>query len=288
MGAFRAWRGSFESASDLKDRTILAARWAVLGMVTLSTVAAVVLAWSPGPARSDSSERYACPMHPDVRAVGPRECPICRMALERAPVSRAAESGGMGAASMAPEDATGYTVRQVTFTDNIRSPAWVETTGNLIAHLYADELAVLGPGARGVFTPAASPSAAFDARMTTEPPSSWDCCTLRVHFQVNAVGPWVRQGTTGWLRFAGKLRRATLIPSSAVLESDNGSYVLIATGQRTTEPRLVRLGKVFFGNAVILSGLQERDSIATNGLFFLDAERRLRHDVHDRSVVSAR
>jgi hypothetical protein len=33
---------------------------------------------------------------------------------------------------------------------------------------------------------------------------------------------------------------------------------------------------VFYGSAVVLSGVREHESVAVSGLFFLDAERRLR------------
>jgi Cu+-exporting ATPase len=43
----------------------------------------------PGPAPPDAI--YTCPMHPEIRQVGPGSCPICGMALE--PVELTAESG---------------------------------------------------------------------------------------------------------------------------------------------------------------------------------------------------
>src|SRR4051794_20202506 len=43
----------------------------------------------PTPARADAI--YTCPMHPEVRQVGPGSCPICGMALE--PLEGAAEAG---------------------------------------------------------------------------------------------------------------------------------------------------------------------------------------------------
>ena len=48
---------------------------------------------SPKPlARRDESQvEYTCPMHPQVRQMGPGHCPICGMALE--PVLATAETG---------------------------------------------------------------------------------------------------------------------------------------------------------------------------------------------------
>jgi Cu+-exporting ATPase len=41
----------------------------------------------PPPAAADDTRVYTCPMHPEVRQVGPGACPICGMALEPAEVS---------------------------------------------------------------------------------------------------------------------------------------------------------------------------------------------------------
>jgi hypothetical protein len=38
----------------------------------------------------------------------------------------------------------------------------------------------------------------------------------------------------------------------------------------------VEIGKVFYGLAVVLSGLRYQERVAIRGAFFLDAERRLR------------
>src|SRR5581483_6735275 len=44
----------------------------------------------PGPAAAPSADPgriYTCPMHPEIRQVGPGSCPICGMALEPAEIS---------------------------------------------------------------------------------------------------------------------------------------------------------------------------------------------------------
>jgi P-type Cu+ transporter len=37
--------------------------------------------------RADGAAIYTCPMHPEIRQVGPGSCPICGMALEPAVIS---------------------------------------------------------------------------------------------------------------------------------------------------------------------------------------------------------
>ncbi len=47
---------------------------------------------SPGPAEpADETAVYTCPMHPEIRQIGPGSCPICGMALE--PMTVTADSG---------------------------------------------------------------------------------------------------------------------------------------------------------------------------------------------------
>ena len=277
----------------MTTHAVLFVRWVLLGLATLAVVAAVVVARRTNGAGTGLGERYRCPMHPQVTALGPGECPICRMTLE--PVDRRLDPSApaTSAHGSPPGDAAhgGYVVRSVVFTDNVRAPAWVESPGMLTAHLYLDEIASLEPGARGVFSPSVAPAVHEEATLSDAPPSPWDCCTSLVHLRVAPSSPPLKQGAMGWLRFAPKMRHEILIPSSAVLQSPDGPYVLAATpDQRAWEPRSVRLGKVFFGQALVLSGVGEHESVAVNGLFFLDAERRLRlgAGAHEASVDSAR
>jgi hypothetical protein len=277
-------------ARDSSGGALLVARWLVLGVLALATVVGFVVARKHDRSSRDSGERYTCPMHPEVTSVTPGECPICRMALARVPAG-----GGPGSAALAatPERDRdeGYAIRPVVFTDSIRAPAFVESRGVLAAHLYVDELSALEPGMHGDFSPATAPAASVEAHGTSDPPSPWDDCTLLVHFRVDPDDPRLHRGDTGWLQFAPKVRSADLVPLSAVLQSPDGPYVFAAgSDHQPFERRGVELGKAFFGHAVVLSGLRERESVAVNGLFFLDAERRLRHDPvsADTSVGPAR
>jgi len=61
-------------------------RWAILVAVTALASVALYRAWGPLPDRAAPAAaraRYFCPMHPQITADAPGQCPICHMALER-------------------------------------------------------------------------------------------------------------------------------------------------------------------------------------------------------------
>jgi hypothetical protein len=67
-----------------------------------------------------------------------------------------------------------------------------------------------------------------------------------------------------------------VVPSSAVLESSDGPYVLAySPADRTFTKRPVETGKVFTGFTAVVSGLREREVIVAMNAFFFDAERRM-------------
>jgi cobalt-zinc-cadmium efflux system membrane fusion protein len=79
----------------------------------------------------------------------------------------------------------------------------------------------------------------------------------------------------GWLSLADRSRAEIILPSAAVLLSEDGPAVLVpARGPAGVERRPVRLGQSPDGLAVVLSGLEENERVVVRGAFFLDAERR--------------
>ncbi len=66
-------------------------RWALLVAVTALASVSLYRAWGPLPERAAPAAaraRYFCPMHPQITADAPGECPICHMALERVDEAR--------------------------------------------------------------------------------------------------------------------------------------------------------------------------------------------------------
>jgi hypothetical protein len=167
------------------------------------------------------------------------------------------------------------------FALSVRAAAWLETDGLVTAVLRNDELSGLSPGEHALFFRATAPAEGIDGRLTAEPPAPWDGSTSRVRFRFDAPASGLEPGEVGWVEFAARARELLVIPSSAVLYSPDGPYVLAAGGDgRTFTTRRVEIGRVSRGLAAVLSGLRDGEPIVVGSAFSWDAERRLqrRHE----------
>jgi multidrug efflux pump subunit AcrA (membrane-fusion protein) len=278
-------RPAFRSSSAL----ILAARVLLLAIAAGAVAVGFVVASRDDDAVGYVALSYVCPMHPEVRASSPdAECPICHMALQPLKPSPNAPStdgdSDRPAFPLAPgtelrsvRDVTRAQVRVSAL--EMRAPAWLESPEMGVALLYRDESALLEPNEDGLFTPAGGPSrrspAGIEVRLTGEPPVQRDGSTSLVRFHVPA-GAAAAPDQTGWLKLRERIRKDLVIPYSAVVQSPTGPYVLVvAADKRTLTKRPIEIGRVLFGYASVISGVNDRDSIAVMNTFFLDAERRL-------------
>jgi multidrug efflux pump subunit AcrA (membrane-fusion protein) len=264
------------------------ARLALLGAGLLATLAAFRLAHARDRDRAlaeqSATERYVCPMHFEVVSRVPGECPICQMALERAGTARdGAEAERSG---------TIDTVARRVVTQLVRAPAWLTADGTVTAVVHKDDLVGLAPGERALFFGTSTPGVGTPVRLAPDPPSPWDRSTVRLRFIVDRTGAAGGTGNdktdTGWLQLAARPRDLLVVPTSAVLYSGTGAYVLAAPpGSHTFTRRDVEPGRILdsgygaglvgdrFGTIVVLSGLKEGEQVIGGDAFFLDAERRL-------------
>jgi hypothetical protein len=232
-----------------------------------------------GSAEALSTERYTCPMHPEVVSRLPGECPICRMALERV---SGVEKHPM---TMAKDGVVGV-VKQRVITQTIRAPAWDGLDGTLRAVVYQDDLVGLATGQHALYFSNQTPGTSLAIRRTDAAPVRWDDATVQIEFRPEHGA--TRAGDRGWVEIAAMPRPLLVVPTSAVLYSGTGAYVLAAGASGTTfTRRSVEVGRILdsgygaglvddrYGAIVIRSGLQAGERIIIEDTFFMDAERRL-------------
>ncbi len=245
---------------------------------------------------ADSEARYACPMHPEVSAAEPGQCPICGMAL--GPVRP--RPGSMTHPSMADtqmigmgdlravenerrHDVVDFVRKRSLLLDQreLRGPAWVQDDGVITGVFYNDQIDALAADEPGSFSLTQTPKVRVAVRRAADPAVAWDRSTSRIRFQLVAVGAKpaerpIHPGQVGWVELARKPREVLAVPASAVLQSPGGPYVLALAEGFKFEKRPIEIGETFagLGVAAVLSGLRAQDIVVSRAAFFLDAERR--------------
>jgi hypothetical protein len=277
-------------SSSLSLAAVLTGRALLLVLAAAAALAGFLAVRSPAPpvsAVGQAPAAYVCPMHPDVVATVPGDCPICGMAL--APAQRgdahahdpasAPESVVLPApAAIASFDELGFGKRYE-MARELRAPAWAEADGIVRAVFYRDEVALLGANETAIFFPSTGVeqhgSPGLTARRIDEPPTDWDDATVLIRLRLGA-NTGVPAGRTGWIKFPTRVRDLLAVRASAVLPSPEGPYVLlVADDKRTLTKRPIRIGSVLYEHAAVLSGLEVGERVAVQNTFLLDAERRM-------------
>jgi hypothetical protein len=276
----------------MSKRRSLAFASIVVGRILLATVAAAavvlgfVWAHEATPDSVMSQKSYACPMHPEVTSSSPGACPICRMALEpkRPPSTEAspvAAAASLNLPTVSTElrafDALSRAKRFETSLE-MRAPAWAESREVGVALFHRDQSRLIKAGEPATFSAASrasDDSHAIQVRATGDPPQRWDDATDLVRFRIDAGGE-LAPNQTGWVKFATRLREGLAIRASAIRESPDGPYVLVASnGRRTLSKRAVEIGSRLYDYAAVISGLAEGEYVVAKHTFALDVERRL-------------
>jgi hypothetical protein len=271
---------------------IVVAVRALLVALAAGAVVAATIASGRGP--SAAARHYACPMHSEVTAAQPGDCPICGMALAELDatagpaMTHAATAGGAEAIALgalrASAEATSLLrfsvapVRRNALPGEIFAPAVVEADGTIAARLYRDELASLDADETAELVPSTSPAAPIAIQRSGPPPivADDDRALARVEFRASPGQAAPPPGQIGWVKLAYKIRAMLVVRSTAILSAPDGPYVLVFSAVRgALTRRPIEIGKEYAGMTAVVSGLRDKELVVMANAFALDAERRL-------------
>jgi hypothetical protein len=263
---------------------IVLARAALVALAAAAVVAGFALARKSAPRPAASSVLYVCPMHPAVTAATPGECPICRMALERqAAGGAAAEPASLtlpNGMRLAGFDSVSR-VKQFESSFDMRAWAWAESRDVGVALYPRDWAEMLRPGEEGLFEPESGPRGplphGIKVHLADQAPEPWDASTVLVRFRLDGhAGATFQPKEIGSIKFGLRLRNGLVVRESAIIQSPEGPYVLIASvDRRTFTKRPVHIGSTLYDYAAVVGGAHEDEYAVAQHTFVLDAERRL-------------
>ena len=264
---------------------IVVVRALLVALAAAAVVTGFVVTRKRAPEPIATGTVYGCPMHPAVTSATPGECPICRMALEpqAAAAGRAAEPPSLtlpNKMKLAGYDSVSR-VKQFETAFDMRAWAWAESRDVGVALYPRDWAELVKPGDEGLFEPQSGPRGpnphGIKIRVTAEAPQPWDDATVLVRFRRDErAGAELQTKEIGSIKLATRLRNGLVVKETAVIQSPEGPYVLIASeDRRTFTKRPVQIGSTLYEYASVVGGAREDEYAVALHTFVLDAERRL-------------
>jgi Cu(I)/Ag(I) efflux system membrane fusion protein len=147
----------------------------------------------------------------------------------------------------------------------------------VMADLYEMDMTRVHVGDRARFTTDAMPGRTFDGRVEfVYPTVSNETRTLKARLSLaNAEGS-LRPGMYGRVGVSARGVRALSVPTEAVVNAGEHSYVFIAHEGGHFEPRMVWIGMLEGDRIQILKGVAEGDTVVSSASFLIDSESRLK------------
>ncbi|MDQ2842861.1 MAG: efflux RND transporter periplasmic adaptor subunit [Acidobacteriota bacterium] len=157
---------------------------------------------------------------------------------------------------------------QETFTITDLGTVW------MIASVNEMDLAKLHAGSIATVTSQAYPDQAFEGKVTfLAPQVDPQTRTLQARILLMNRGDKLHPGMFANAQIQqGSSRRAIFVPERAIQELNGGSVVFARTGDKSFEPRPIKIARRMNGEAEVSAGLKNGDSIVTDGSFVVKSE----------------
>jgi HlyD family secretion protein len=106
----------------------------------------------------------------------------------------------------------------------------------------------------------------FQVAQTADPKTN----TVPTRIRFANPGGWFKNQMYGTARIHAVQRRSIVVPSSAALTDEDGSYVLIVNAKGNAKRKSVKTGLVEGGKTEIVSGLSEGEKVITSGNYGME------------------
>jgi membrane fusion protein, heavy metal efflux system len=161
------------------------------------------------------------------------------------------------------------------FSQALTAPAPLATVADLtsvwaLGDIYEQDLSATKLGEEAQVTLNAYPNQHWTGRVSVVS-GAVDAATRTLHVRVvlpNA-GAQIKPGMFGAIRILRSSSQGILVPAAAVIREGNDAYVFVGKGNGRFERRTVKIGRTLDGSIEILSGVNEGETIVSEGSLLL-------------------
>ncbi len=230
---------------------------------------------------------WTCPMHPQIHADHPGECPICHMKLVQVKAQQAQTAEQSQSDNRVPVSAAGdqlallgiqrAEVEKMSLKVKIPVSGRFISTSSVAFQIYEGDLRYVKAGL--IFK---GESSFYPEEEVTGVISSVDSMVDPTSRTIRVVGS-VKKGPRGALSETGfrgdivlELKDRIAIPESSVLHTGSGDLVYLFTKGNELSPKTVKLGLKSEGFYDVLEGVEPGQVISSGPNFLIDSESKIR------------
>jgi len=147
----------------------------------------------------------------------------------------------------------------------------------VLADLYEQDLERVRAGDRARFTADALPTRPFEGRVQfIYPTVSAETRTIKARLVLENPDRMLRPGMYGRVIVESRVRPTLIVPTEAIVNTGQHTYVFLARAGGLFEPRMVTVGHEAGDRVEILKGLAAGDTVVASASFLIDSESRLK------------